>query len=220
MSEEAVRLTRSQKRALEKDVASPGSPGDADHKRVKLEEGDPAEGGEAGASGGAGEGDAGPEKAKEGAEGASGLQASGEVKATIKVEVQTGDEPVDMSTSKSDIKSEKQPPSPDDVIVLSDNEPSSPPVNGLSHCFKKTDTDKLMKSSPEERERFIQQLKEELRLQEARLVLLKKLRHSQIQKEPTAPKTQGSGTSRITHLRAARSSPAGHLKSPAGPGRA
>lgn len=42
----------------------------------------------------------------------------------------------------SDIKKERQPPSPDDVIVLSDNEPSSPLMNG--HCFTKTDTDKLM----------------------------------------------------------------------------
>lgn len=42
----------------------------------------------------------------------------------------------------SDIKRERQPPSPDDVIVLSDNEPSSPLMNG--HCFTKTDTDKLM----------------------------------------------------------------------------
>lgn len=160
----------------------------------------------------------------------------------------------------SDIKKESQPPSPDDVIVLSDNEPSSPLMNG--HCFTKTDTDKLMvgkinfssstlsenikwkcpnlamnvnscflnilcsfywnllvccllficnknkncrcdykspkltlslsfslqKSSPEERERIIKQLKEELRLQEAKLVLLKKLRQSQIQKESSAQK--------------------------------
>lgn len=44
--------------------------------------------------------------------------------------------------SDSDIKKEQSPPSPDDVIVLSDNEPSSPLMNG--HCFTKTDTDKLM----------------------------------------------------------------------------
>ncbi|XP_056234734.1 GATA zinc finger domain containing 2Ab isoform X2 [Seriola aureovittata] len=91
---------------------------------------------------------------------------------------------------KNDIKKERQPPSPDDVIVLSDNEPSSPVMNG--HCFTKTDTDKLMKSSPGERERIIKQLKEELRLQEAKLVLLKKLRQSQIQKESTVQKATGS----------------------------
>ncbi|TNN36651.1 Transcriptional repressor p66-alpha [Liparis tanakae] len=169
MSEEAVRLTRSQKRALEKDGGAPPDPlDDVDAKRVKLEKGDEAE---------APPDPAGPGAAAEDAEGAApasehaatvaaGVATTGEVKATVKVEVQTGDEPVDMSTSKSDIKSERQPPSPDDVIVLSDNEPSSPLMNG--HCLSKTDTDKLM---------------EELRLQEAKLVLLKKLRQSQIQKE-------------------------------------
>uniref|UniRef100_A0A667WX61 GATA zinc finger domain containing 2Ab n=1 Tax=Myripristis murdjan TaxID=586833 RepID=A0A667WX61_9TELE len=156
MSEEAVRQTRSQKRALERDHAAPG---------VKV-------------------------KSEQVAKVAASILKAGEVKATIKVEVQTGDEPVDMSTSKSDIKRERQPPSPDDVIVLSDNEPSSPLMNG--HCFTKSDTDKLMKSSPEERERIIKQLKEELRLQEAKLVLLKKLRQSQIQKESTVQKSTGS----------------------------
>lgn len=46
----------------------------------------------------------------------------------------------------------------------------------------------FQRSSPEERERLIKQLKEELRLEEAKLVLLKKLRQSQIQKETPAPK--------------------------------
>ena len=41
----------------------------------------------------------------------------------------------------------------------------------------------VQKSSPEEREHIIKQLKEELRLEEAKLVLLKKLRQSQIQKD-------------------------------------
>lgn len=121
-----------------------------------------------------------------------GLLKSGEVKATIKVEVQTGDEPVDMSTSKSEIKREKRVPSPD-VIVLSDNEPSSPRMNGLTKiALKETNTEALMKSSPEERERMIKQLKEELRLEEAKLVLLKKLRQSQIQKETTTQKTSST----------------------------
>lgn len=48
----------------------------------------------------------------------------------------------------------------------------------------------VQKSSPEERERIIKQLKEELRLQEAKLVLLKKLRQSQIQKESTVQKVE------------------------------
>uniref|UniRef100_A0A8C8DJD3 GATA zinc finger domain containing 2Ab n=1 Tax=Oryzias sinensis TaxID=183150 RepID=A0A8C8DJD3_9TELE len=156
MSEEAVRQTRSQKRALERDHPSVDV-------RVKNEHS---------------------------AKIAASILKTGEVKATIKVEVQTGDEPVDMSTSKSDIKTEQEPPSPDDVIVLSDNEPASPIMNG--HCFTKTDTEKLKKSSPEEREMIIKQLQEELRLQEAKLVLLKKLRQSQIQKESTVQKASGS----------------------------
>ncbi|XP_008298546.1 GATA zinc finger domain containing 2Ab isoform X2 [Stegastes partitus] len=188
MSEEAVRQTRSQKRALERDHAAlSGSLEDMDSKRVKLEKGDAA-GAPLALVGPGAEGV--KLKSEQAAKVAASILKAGEVKATIKVEVQTGDEPVDMSTSKSDIKKERQPPSPDDVIVLSDNEPSSPLMNG--HCFTKTDTDKLMKSSPEERERIIKQLKEELRLQEAKLVLLKKLRQSQIQKESTVQKAAGS----------------------------
>lgn len=126
---------------------------------------------------------------------ASGMLAAGEVKATIKVEVQTGEQPVDMSTSKGCIKREKRPPSPedDDVIILSDNDSPSPPVNGLSH-FKELDTELLMKSSPAEREHIIKQLKEELRLEEAKLVLLKKLRQSQIQRD-TLQKSSGVSSS-------------------------
>ncbi|XP_074491750.1 GATA zinc finger domain containing 2Ab isoform X4 [Sebastes fasciatus] len=187
MSEEAVRQTRSQKRALEKDHAPEEPLEDMDSKRVKLEKGDAAEAPLAME----GSGEEGVKlNSEQAAKVADSILKSGEVKATIKVEVQTGDQPVDMSTSKGDIKNERQPPSPDDVIVLSDNEPSSPLMNG--HCFTKTDTDKLMKSSPEERERIIKQLKEELRLQEAKLVLLKKLRQSQIQKESTVQKLTGS----------------------------
>ncbi|XP_027141207.1 transcriptional repressor p66-alpha [Larimichthys crocea] len=125
-----------------------------------------------------------------------GMLAAGEVKATIKVEVQTGEQPVDMSTSRGSIKREKRPPSPedDDVIILSDNDSPSPPMNGLSH-FKELDTDLLMKSSPAERERIIKQLKEELRLEEAKLVLLKKLRQSQIQRDTLQKSSNLSGSS-------------------------
>ncbi|XP_069013267.1 transcriptional repressor p66 alpha-like isoform X5 [Embiotoca jacksoni] len=126
----------------------------------------------------------------------SEMLAAGEVKATIKVEVQTGEQPVDMSTSKGSIKREKRPPSPDDddVIILSDNDSPSPPMNGLSH-FKELDTDLLMKSSPAEREHIIKQLKEELRLEEAKLVLLKKLRQSQIQRDTLQKPSGLSGSS-------------------------
>ncbi|XP_062251128.1 GATA zinc finger domain containing 2Ab isoform X2 [Platichthys flesus] len=188
MSEEAVRLTRSQKRALEKDHGSPTGPlGEMDGKRVKLD-GEDSDGSSPDLVGSGAEGV--KLKSDQAAKVATSILKAGEVKATVKVEVQTRDEPVDMSTSKSDIKKERQPPSPDDVIVLSDNEPSSPLMNG--HCFTKTDTDKLMKSSPEERERIIKTLQEELRLQEAKLVLLKKLRQSQIQKETNVQKATGS----------------------------
>ncbi|XP_036377807.1 GATA zinc finger domain containing 2Ab isoform X1 [Megalops cyprinoides] len=186
MSEEAVRQTRSQKRALERDSL----PGDVDSKKVKLERGELAKGEPGGAADGV--------KVKtEPVAKVSSILKAGEVKATIKVELQT-DEPVDMSTSKSDLKKERHVPSPDDVIVLSDNEPSSPRMNGLSHCSKETDTEMLMKSSPDERERIIKQLKEELRLEEAKLVLLKKLRQSQIQKETSVQKPAGSSSSVAT----------------------
>ncbi|XP_072524937.1 transcriptional repressor p66-alpha-like isoform X4 [Salminus brasiliensis] len=178
MSDEAVRQTRSQKRALERDSL----PVDLDVKKVKLEAG--------------GESHDRPvlRPRPEHSGRVSNLLNSGEVKATIKVEVQAKEEPMDMSTTKSDVKKEKRPPSPDDVIVLSDNEPSSPQMNGVSH-FKELDTDLLMKSSPEERENIIKQLKEELRLEEAKLVLLKKLRQSQIHKESSVQKQVVSGRS-------------------------
>lgn len=63
MSEEVVRQTRSQKRALERDVPS----GQQDGKKARLER---------------------------------SADAGGEVKATIKLEVQAKDQPVDMSTTK------------------------------------------------------------------------------------------------------------------------
>ncbi|KAM6041888.1 transcriptional repressor p66-alpha isoform 2-T6 [Chlamydotis macqueenii] len=179
MTEEACR-TRSQKRALEREITH----NDVDGKKIKMEKG--LLGTDINAE------DDMKIKADPGAGKVQGLLKSGEVKATIKVEVQTGDEPVDMSTSKSEIKREKRVPSPD-IIVLSDNEPSSPRMNGLTKiALKETNTEALMKSSPEERERMIKQLKEELRLEEAKLVLLKKLRQSQIQKETTTQKTSST----------------------------
>ncbi|NXP51818.1 P66A protein, partial [Heliornis fulica] len=200
MTEEACR-TRSQKRALEREVTH----NDVDSKKIKMEKG--LLGADINT-----EGDM-KIKAEPGAGKVQGLLKSGEVKATIKVEVQTGDEPVDMSTSKSEIKREKRVPSPD-VIVLSDNEPSSPRMNGLTKiALKETNTEALMKSSPEERERMIKQLKEELRLEEAKLVLLKKLRQSQIQKETTTQKPAGSSGSAVATppplVRGPQSVPAG-----------
>ncbi|KAM8839695.1 transcriptional repressor p66-alpha isoform 3-T6 [Synchiropus picturatus] len=250
MSEEAVRQTRSQKRALERDAAPQSlEPSDAasESKRSKLApseqtepQPEPALGQESQNQSGTGS-EPEPENSqlplplvlplasmpvKEEAEkpdNQTGLKdgavkeavkteptmetrtrnrlmeskvlATGEVKATIKVEVQTGEQPVDMSTSKG-LKKEKRPPSPeddDDVIILSDNDTPSPPMNGVNH-FKELDTDLLMKSSPEERERIIKQLKEELRLEEAKLVLLKKLRQSQIQRDNLQKPSSLSGS--------------------------
>ncbi|NWH78090.1 P66A protein, partial [Piaya cayana] len=133
MTEEACR-TRSQKRALEREVTH----NDVDSKKIKMEKG--LLGTELNA-----EGDM-KIKTDPGAGKVQGLLKGGEVKATIKVEVQTGDEPVDMSTSKSEVKREKRVPSPD-VIVLSDNEPSSPRMNGLTKiALKETNTEALMVS--------------------------------------------------------------------------
>ncbi|NWU87553.1 P66A protein, partial [Onychorhynchus coronatus] len=131
MTEETCR-TRSQKRALERDV----TPNDVDSKKLKMEKG--LLGVDLNS-----EGDM-KIKAEPGAGKVQGLLKGGEVKATIKVEVQAGDEPVDMSTSKSEVKREKRVPSPD-VIVLSDNEPSSPRMNGLTKlALKETSTEALM----------------------------------------------------------------------------
>nr|XP_029479138.1 transcriptional repressor p66 alpha-like isoform X4 [Oncorhynchus nerka] len=125
---------------------------------------------------------------------ASGMMTATEVKATIKVEVQTREQALDMSTSRGTLKREKCSLSPDDdVIVLSDNDSCSPPMNGLNH-FKELNTDLLMKTSPEDRDRIIMQLKEELRQEEAKLVLLKKLRQSQIQKDTVQKPSVLSGS--------------------------
>lgn len=97
MSEEAVRQTRSQKRALERDHSGlTGSPEDMDSKRVKIEGDTPGA-----ALALVGSGAEGVKlKSEQAAKVAASILKSGEVKATIKVEVQTRDEPVDMSTSK------------------------------------------------------------------------------------------------------------------------
>lgn len=88
MSEEVVRQTRSQKRALEREAV----PSEAELKRLKLEHSElatSADGLRLGSN-----------VAVANAAKVSSLLKAGEVKATIKVELQTGDEPVDMSTTK------------------------------------------------------------------------------------------------------------------------
>ncbi|RXM95563.1 Transcriptional repressor p66-alpha [Acipenser ruthenus] len=98
MSEEAVRRTRSQKRALERDSL----PSEGDPKKMKLEKGDPVKSEEE-AGGGVGDLKVKAEPGTPASATSTKVQAmlkGGEVKATIKVEVQTGDQPVDMSTAK------------------------------------------------------------------------------------------------------------------------
>ncbi|XP_054142630.1 transcriptional repressor p66-alpha isoform X3 [Melozone crissalis] len=180
MSEDSCR-TRSQKRALERDS-------EPDSKKLRMDKG--ILGSELSS-----EGDM-KIKADPGAGKVPGTLKSGEVKATIKVELPAaaaaaGDEPVDMSTSKGECRRERRVPSPD-VIVLSDNEPSSPRVNGLARLALPEPGAEALLRSPEQRERLIKQLQEELRLEEAKLVLLKKLRQSQSQKETPAPKPSSS----------------------------
>uniref|UniRef100_A0ACB8F227 Uncharacterized protein n=1 Tax=Sphaerodactylus townsendi TaxID=933632 RepID=A0ACB8F227_9SAUR len=89
MTEESCR-TRSQKRALEREI----NQNDVDSKKMKLDKGllgvpeANTEGGDL-------------QLKTDSATGRGpGLLKGAEMKATIKVEVQTGDEPVDMSTSK------------------------------------------------------------------------------------------------------------------------
>ncbi|XP_078526524.1 transcriptional repressor p66-alpha isoform X2 [Lissotriton helveticus] len=180
MTDEACR-TRSQKRALEQDPPI----NNVDNKKIKMEKGliDPKSEGEHFI------------KTEVGTGRTLGLSRSEDLNSSVKAEELTGDEPVDMTSSKNEIKQEKRATSPD-VIILSDNEPSSPRVNGLmKNPPRDTNTEALLllkKSSPAERERMIKQLKEELRLEEAKLVLLKKLRQSQIQKETNTQKPASS----------------------------
>lgn len=173
MTEDSCR-TRSQKRALDKD----SSPADPESKKFRMEKSLP-----------------GSEPSPEGDPGAAkipGIPKNPDGKSSLKAEIPAGDEPVDMSTSKGDSRRDRRVPSPD-VIVLSDNEPSSPRMNGLSRiAVRENSSELLLRSSPEERERLIKALKEELRLEEAKLVLLKKLRQSQIQKETPAQKSSSS----------------------------
>lgn len=93
------------------------------------------------------------------------------------------EEPVDMSSRRGDQDRAGLTPSPD-VIVLSDNEASSPRSNSrFEDKLKMANLEMFKGKSMEERQQLIKQLKDELRLEEARLVLLKKLRQSQLQKE-------------------------------------
>lgn len=92
-----------------------------------------------------------------------------------------------------------------DVIVLSDEEPR---VNGFTNGYESDSSDigdmppllpikELSPAEVEERERMLRKLREELRNEEMKLVLLKKLRQSQQMKENIAV-TPSSGASQTT----------------------
>ncbi|KAM9307074.1 transcriptional repressor p66-beta [Pholidichthys leucotaenia] len=99
------------------------------------------------------------------------------------------DEPVDMSARRRcDTDHDRRTPSPD-VIILSDNEASSPRTSPRpEERAHQANLDMFKGKTGEERQQMIKALREELRLEEARLVLLKKLRQSQLQKENVVQK--------------------------------
>ncbi|KAF3707787.1 Transcriptional repressor p66-beta GATA zinc finger domain-containing protein 2B p66/p68 [Channa argus] len=99
------------------------------------------------------------------------------------------DEPVDMSAGRRrDAEHDRRTPSPD-VIILSDNEASSPRTTPRpEERLHQANLDMFKGKTGEERQHMIKALREELRLEEARLVLLKKLRQSQMQKENVVQK--------------------------------
>uniref|UniRef100_A0A3B4XIL1 GATA zinc finger domain containing 2B n=1 Tax=Seriola lalandi dorsalis TaxID=1841481 RepID=A0A3B4XIL1_SERLL len=101
------------------------------------------------------------------------------------------DEPVDMSAGRRcDSEHDRRTPSPD-VIILSDNEASSPRTTPRpEERLHQANLDMFKGKTGEERQQMIKALREELRLEEARLVLLKKLRQSQMQKENVVQKVR------------------------------
>ncbi|XP_026288283.1 transcriptional repressor p66-alpha isoform X1 [Frankliniella occidentalis] len=94
-----------------------------------------------------------------------------------------------------------------DVIVLSDEEPK---LNGFTNGYESDSSDigemppllpikELSPAEVEERERMLRKLREELRNEEMKLVLLKKLRQSQQMKENIAvPPTSGLSQTTVT----------------------
>ncbi|MGH0155131.1 UNVERIFIED_CONTAM: hypothetical protein FKN15_047745 [Acipenser sinensis] len=80
-----------------------------------------------------------------------------------------GEEPVDMSARRSEVDRERRTPSPD-IIVLSDNEASSPRSNCcVEERVKAASLEMFKGRSVEERQQMIKQLQDELRLEEARV---------------------------------------------------
>ncbi|XP_034017270.1 transcriptional repressor p66-beta-like [Thalassophryne amazonica] len=121
----------------------------------------------------------------------NGQSQVGRSQAAIRREGKHLDEPVDMSAGRRcDVDHDRQTPSPD-VIVLSDNEASSPRTTPRpDQRLHQANLEMFKGKSEEERQQMIKALREELRLEEARLVLLKKLRQSQMQKENMVQKVR------------------------------
>lgn len=175
MSAGAVRLTRSQKRALERDCV--------DGKRLRLD------------------------WRSESAVSVQSfsMRSGGEVK-TLKLELQTADEPTDSSsTILGEVKRKRCSVSPSDVMDLSD-ESHTPQLKSRSQRTQ-LDTHLMMRSCAVEREHMIERLKQELRLEEAKLLLLKKLRHSQTNKEASAQKPVVSAAPPVKTVTAAKPAP-------------
>ncbi|XP_048116666.1 LOW QUALITY PROTEIN: transcriptional repressor p66-beta-like [Alosa alosa] len=134
-----------------------------------------------------------------------------------------GDEPVDMSAKRraraDRERNRAHTPSPD-VIVLSDNEASSPKATSRGEDqLKSANLDMFKGKSLEERQKVIKALREELRLEEARLVLLKKLRQSQLQKENLVQKVPVvQNSSSMAQGSSAHSAQGGMAKLPVRPG--
>ncbi|CAI9617722.1 unnamed protein product [Staurois parvus] len=95
------------------------------------------------------------------------------------------EEPVDMSSRRGEPDRAGLTPSPDVIVLyLTTRPPAHDPPPGADDKIKLANLENCSRGkSMEERQQLIKQLKEELRLEEARLVLLKKLRQSQLQKE-------------------------------------
>ncbi|XP_072303710.1 transcriptional repressor p66-beta [Eucyclogobius newberryi] len=128
------------------------------------------------------------------------------------------DEPVDMSAGRrGEADYVRRTPSPD-VIILSDNEASSPRATPRpEEKIHRANLEMFKGKTEEERQQMIKALREELRLEEARLVLLKKLRQSQMQKEnmvQKVPVVQNAASAQPPPLH----SSSGHSKLPARPG--
>ncbi|XP_030043048.1 transcriptional repressor p66-beta [Microcaecilia unicolor] len=117
------------------------------------------------------------------------LRPHGDIRTSVKAGKENIEEPVDMSARRSDQDRGRLTPSPD-IIVLSDNEASSPRSSSrMEERLKSANLEMFKGKDLEERQQLIKQLRDELRLEEARLVLLKKLRQSQLQKENVVQKT-------------------------------